>query len=309
MAQVHQKFIRSINDLQRSVERYEVLNDGHVLPDLRVIIRLDAHRHGDWSRIPEGEYPCGSKISQALIGTAQDVMQSGIHCVLSMIHGDEILVYVDPRELSSPRRRARLISFFASSAAANFLLRFGLPVLFHARVAELPSNDRVVEYLMWQRRCALRNAIVHELRRVLLAQGVAPEDIEAQLARVTEEERIRRLEEAGSPLSAMTAHKRFGSMVWWQRSAPAPGAVSTNLHSQIGLPEDDTQFIDFVLERLKLSTSIQASIPQLDSPADSLTSTSQDVAPPPQKESVRFTHEKGSKRNTLIMRVSSDYKR
>lgn len=300
------RFIRPLNELQRSIERYEILNDGQVLPDLRLVIRLDAHRHGDWSRIPESEYPCGPKISQALIGTAHDVMQSGLHCVLSMIHGDEIAVYIDPREVANARRRARLISFFASSAAAHFLLRFGLPVLFHARLAELPSTDRLIEYFMWQRRCCFRNAVAYSLRRALIAKGTPPDKIESQLERVSEEDRIRQLAELGSPVSNLSPHTRYGSLVSWQKIVNGPGAVSTGLTSQVGLPEGDEEFIDVLLERLKVTAPSESGRLLREEPPPS-----EEVAqtPPPQRESVRFSHEKGSKRNTLIMRVPSDYKR
>jgi signal transduction histidine kinase len=64
-------------------------------------------------------------------------------------------------------RRSKLISTIASAAAVHFLKVSGREALFEAKLSELPSSNRVLEYFFWQRRYCFRNATTIALRRAL----------------------------------------------------------------------------------------------------------------------------------------------
>src|SRR5688572_15499609 len=135
---------RGLGDLQRSLERFENYNDGFILPDTFLVLRLDSHRYGDWSELGPGEYPCGQRVTRAFHETAVSLMTSSLRVICAFCHGDEISLFIDPVENNSPLRRSRIISILSSAASLHFSQSAGLSATFEARLAELPSLDRVV---------------------------------------------------------------------------------------------------------------------------------------------------------------------
>ena len=171
---------RGIGELQRSCERYENYNDGFILPDTLLVVRLDAHRYGDWSTFTD-EYPTGPSATKALLITARALMSATFRVVLSYVHGDEISLVIDPTENSNPLRRSKLISAFSSAAAIHFFKASRLTALFDAKVSELTSVENLVEYLFWQRRYCYRNATTIALRKALVQAGHTAEQAESKI--------------------------------------------------------------------------------------------------------------------------------
>lgn len=236
---------RGIGDLQRSLERFETYNDGFILPDTRLVIRLDAHRLGDWSRVASGEYPCGEQLTKAFHTTAKALLTSSFRVVLAYAHGDEISLYIDPTENSNPLRRSKLISAFASAAALHFRDATGLSALFDARLSELPSDERVAEYFMWQRRYCFRNAVTISLRRALAASGLSAEDVERRLHGLPEAQRIEALAQAGIALETIPPTTRRGALFSW-REVQKDGRPEFSISEMASLPDDDGKFVDLV---------------------------------------------------------------
>ncbi len=236
---------RGLGDLQRGLERFETYNDGFILPDTFLVIRLDAHRYGDWSNLAAEEYPCGTRLTRAFQETAVSLMASAFRTVLSYCHGDEIALFIDPVENNSPLRRSRLISVISSAASIHFMEAAGLAATFQAKVSELPTLSRVVEYLLWQRRCCFRNAVTISLRRALIASHQTPEHAESLIHGLTEEQRISKLAELGAPITDLSATTRRGSLFWWENEG-AKDEGKCRLASAVDLTENDGEFLDLV---------------------------------------------------------------
>ena len=251
---------RGIGELQRSLERFETYNDGFILPDTRLVIRLDAHRLGDWSRVASGEYPCGPELTKAFHATAKSLLTSSFRVVFAYAHGDEISLYIDTTENSNPLRRSKLISAFASAAALHFRDATGLSALFDARLSELPSEDRVVEYFMWQRRYCFRNALTISLRRVLLAAGFSAEDVEKRLHGLPESARIEALAEAGFSLDSISNTTRRGALFSWREISKDERAEFA-ISEMTSLPEDDLEFVNLTRQLVRKTSSVMASSP------------------------------------------------
>lgn len=243
--------IKGIGDLQRSMERFETYNDPFILPDHYLVVRLDAHRLGDWG-IPQSEYPCGPKATAAFHETVIGLMTTSYRVILAYQHGDEISLLVDPSENNNPLRRSKLISAFCSVAAVSLLQTSGLPALFDAKVSELPSIDRVLEYFLWQRRYCFRNALTIALRKALLSQGLSPEQAERQIHGVSEEARLQKLHSLNAPMSQVPHTTRRGSLFVWD-SSNRGNKEQFCIRTDRSLPEDDEAFLALIANTLQPS--------------------------------------------------------
>lgn len=231
---------RGIGELQRSCERYENYNDGFILPDTFLVVRLDAHRYGDWSAFGD-EYPTGPASTKAFLITARALMSATFRVVLSYAHGDEISLVVDPTENTNPLRRSKLISAFSSAAAIHFFKAAGLPALFDTKVSELTSVEKLVEYLFWQRRYCYRNATTIALRKALLQAGHSPEKAEAQLRGSTDEQRVAHLQNLGVPVETIPCTTRRGSLLYWE-TIHQDGRETARVVADMKLTDDDDAY-------------------------------------------------------------------
>jgi len=257
---------RGIGELQRSLERFETYNDGFILPDTRLVVRLDAHRLGDWSGVASGEYPCGEELTKAFHATAKALLTSSFRVILAYAHGDEISLYIDPTENSNPLRRSKLISAFSSAAALHFRDATGLSALFDARLSELPSDERVAEYFMWQRRYCFRNALTIALRRALIASGLSAEDAERKLHGLPEAQRVEALTQAGISLDSIPVTTRRGALFSW-REITKDGRSEFSISEITSLPDDDLEFVQISRQLITRATGTGSAADSAEKPA------------------------------------------
>jgi tRNA(His) 5'-end guanylyltransferase len=235
---------RSIGDYDRRMSKFENLQDIAFFPDMYVVVRLDAHRLGShWSSFPDAEYPLGAAVAAGMRTAAAAILTSGIRVLFAFIHGDEISVLIDPKELANGRKKARLISGIASAASVGLCTALGRGALFHAKVSELPTIDHLVEYLFWQRLVARRNTISRHLSIALTARQESKSDIDRLLMKATEEERIATLARYNIDFESLPPLERLGAFLWW---SPCPPPSSIRLEGQpygiaecLDLPNDD----------------------------------------------------------------------
>lgn len=236
--------IRSLGEYQRSVERFEKFNDPLILPDLRLVVRIDARRHGVWPK--SWDYPYAPEIADALLSTARRLMAMGLHVQLALVHGDEISLLLAECESINSRRRSALLSLVASAGAVHFREYFEHPVIFHGILSELPTERHVLDYFFWQRRCYLRNVLSQALHRALAAEGATPRQIDERINPLTLEERAKLACDVGFDLELQPKWKRYGAAIWWASTVEgAKLLVSRNL------PEQDDEFLAFLQTRLR----------------------------------------------------------
>lgn len=293
---------RGIGELQRSLERFETYNDGFILPDTRLVIRLDAHRLGDWSRVGSGEYPCGLELTGAFHATAKSLLASSFRVIMAYAHGDEISLFIDPTENSNPLRRSKLISAFASAAALHFRDATGLSALFDARLSELPSDERVIEYFMWQRRYCFRNALTISLRKALAASGLSPEDVERRLHGLPEAARIEALAEVGISLDSIPATTRRGALFSWQEVKKGDRTEFT-ISEMTSLPEDDLEFVKLTRKLVTRLSNLETSSP---APTQKPVRSSSDQPAPPSPRSWQGTFVPTKRSNVSVVRVAQN---
>lgn len=239
---------RGIGDLERSIERYETYNDGFILPDTLIVVRLDAHRYGDWSTLPD-EYPTGPTTTKGLLITARALMSASFRVVLAYTHGDEISLVIDPTENINPLRRSKLISAFTSGAAIHFLKATGFAAMFDAKISELPSTERLAEYLFWQRKYCYRNATTIALRRALTRSGLSAEQVESKIRGATEEQRLSQLKEIGNPVEMIPPTTRRGSLLYWG-TVLVEGKPQVKVVVDTKLADDDEVYEGFITDKI-----------------------------------------------------------
>ena len=236
---------KGIGELQRSAERFENYNDGFILPDTFVVVRLDAHRLGDWGDL-SNEYPCGPTVTKALHNTARLLMTSSFRVLMAYAHGDEISLLIDPTECTNPIRRSKLLSTISSAAAVHFLKVSGHEALFEGRLSEIPNRHRLVEYFFWQRRYCFRNATTIALRQALLAAGHSLDEAEKWIHGVPEKQRIAKLNEQGVALEQIAHTTRRGALFFWD-SVMKDGREHFRIVTDAALSDDDEAFLNHLV--------------------------------------------------------------
>lgn len=211
--------ILSLGEYQRALERFERC-DGFTLPDIRVVIRIDAHRSGpEWQSFPDSGYPFDPQFVRALVHAGHHLLCSGFRIQFAYIHGDEISLLLDRAETMTQRRRTRLASLLASAASVAFVRAFPRAVVFHAVMSELPTDDHVVDYFMWQRKVATRNFLSRTLGLALAAKGMTAQEIDARIGKATDEDKWALLAELGRSQAEVSAYDRLGLALWWEKDS------------------------------------------------------------------------------------------
>ena len=267
--------IRTLGEYQRSVERFEKVNDGLVLPDMRLVIRIDARRYRsstnrgscEGSSWDDWDYPYAPEIVEALTISARKLMVMGLYVCMSVVHGDEISLLLDECEGFNPRKRSMLLSLVSSAGSIHFRENFPHPVIFHGVLSELPTERHVLDYFFWQRRCFMRNLLSQVLSRALGSKGWDPRKIEEKVNPLSLDERLSLADDHGCGISDMPDWMKYGIALWWEKCLPEfaetnsseqggeeviPGDSSNHIIVQSRyLPQDDEDFLSFMRERLE----------------------------------------------------------
>ncbi len=242
--------IRTLGEYQRSMEVFETSQDPLTLPDVRLVLRGDAHRFGpSWNDEPDAEYPFGTKFIGALTETAKIMMACGLKTVFAYMHGDEVSLLLDESESNNARRKSRLISLASSTASLAFLQAFGKPAVFHTRLAELPNDSRVLDYFFWQRKVAQRNFLSRTLGLLLADSGRSESEAAATLKALDENGRRELLVQLGRPPSTVSAYEQFGLALWWENKKTQDGDKPT-LQLESRLPASDDEYLTLLNGRL-----------------------------------------------------------
>ena len=235
--------VRSLGEYQRSMDTFETAQDGMTLPDVRILLRVDAHRFGPvWESEPDSEYPFGPRFISALDETAKVLMACGLKTSFAFMHGDEVSLLLAEAESNNSRRRSRLISIASSAAAAGFLTAFGKPALFYTKLSELPNPTRVLDYFFWQRKVAMRNFLARTIGLLLVEQGLGDAEIAAKLSPLDESGRRALLAELGRTPDTISDYEQFGLAYWWQSDQKD----EVSLYGCRELPADDSDYLQLL---------------------------------------------------------------
>ena len=296
---------KGIGELQRSLERFESYNNGFILPDTLLVLRLDAHRIGEWDS-SVGEYPCGEAITAAFHKTAEALMTSSFRVVMAYVHGDEISLVIDPAENNNPLRRSKLISHISSAAAIHFLQASGHAALFDTHLSELPSVARLVEYFFWQRRYCYRNALTIALRKKLITSGLSNEETERQLHGASEAQKAVRLAELGSPIDSIPHTTRRGALLYWE-SLLKNDREHFRIKTELALSDDDALFLSKLRHLLQEAIGIE--LPQPVTAPRAVANTDISITTAAKGVHQQRTYRNNRKTNVSVIKMAANLKK
>lgn len=137
--------------LDRAMRVYETAHDLAVLPGLWLVARLDGR---SFTRLVREVHPFAApfdaRFRDLMIATARHLMTCGFNVLYGCTHSDEISLLLHPNEESFGRKQRKLVSILAGEASAAFSLALGSVASFDARLAQLPTAWRVVDYFRWR---------------------------------------------------------------------------------------------------------------------------------------------------------------
>lgn len=242
---------KTLEEYSRFIEQYEKANDFLVLPEMYLVLRVDSHRFGPlWAEHNDAEYPLGEKFAQAYVSTAADLMRAGFRYVFALCHGDEISLLFHSSEAINPRRRSNLHSLVSSAAALSFNQHYGLPVLFHSKLSELPTKRHVLDYFFFMRRTFYRNLLSQALLRGLANEGLSRQDINKKIQPLGNPERLALAESLGFRFEDCPAWLKYGVGLWWDEQANADPRLIDSWH----LPESDEDYLTLLLNKIDGTT-------------------------------------------------------
>jgi hypothetical protein len=222
------------------------------LPELRLILRTDAHRFGpEWGNKNDPEYPLGESFMNNFIEVGSQLMNCGLKTVCAYIHGDEVSLLLDSSESSNSRKKSRLISLISSVAALSFYEITKKKATFFTKLSELPNEQRLLDYFFWQRKTALRNLISRNISILMEEKGYSKADIGSILGNSDEAAQLKILKDFGRPIESFSAYERFGAFIsWMKKDESSDLSAQQQLEILSKLPESDSEYLDLLSKKI-----------------------------------------------------------
>lgn len=196
---------------------YETAHDHCVLPDMHIVVRLDGR---GFTRLTKELWPFQApfdpRFRDLMLDTVEHLMQCGVGAVYGYAQSDEISLLLRRDDDSFGRKVRKLVSVLAGEASAKFSLGLGGLAAFDARVSQLPSPERVVEYFRWRHEDAHRNALNAHGYWLLRQRGESATAADAALRGLSIAQKNELLFAHGINFNEVPAWHRRGAAVFWQ---------------------------------------------------------------------------------------------
>jgi tRNA(His) 5'-end guanylyltransferase len=204
--------------LDRTMRVYETAHDHRVLPGLWMVARLDGRSFTRLVReIRPFEAPFDPRFRDLMVTTARHLMDCGFNVIYANTHSDEISLLFHPGEDSFGRKLRKLLSILAGEASAAFSLQLGAVAVFDARIAQLPSEQLVVDYFRWRAEDAHRNALNAHCYWLLRGQGLEARAADVQVAGMSVAAKNELLFQHGTNFNDLPAWQKRGVGLLWER--------------------------------------------------------------------------------------------
>lgn len=148
------------DQLDRKMRVFETAHDHCVLPRIHMVARLDGRGFTRLLRETHGFMaPYDERFRDFMVQTTAHLMDCGFRARFACTHSDEISLLLHRDEQSFGRKLRKLNSILAGEASAAFSLLLGARACFDCRIAQLPTQELVVDYFRWRSEDASRNAL------------------------------------------------------------------------------------------------------------------------------------------------------
>lgn len=178
-----------------------------------LIARLDGRAFSNLTK-QHFEKPFDARFRSMMERTAQHLMRCGFQVVCAYHQSDEISLVLYDEQWRFRHSPAKLLSLLAGEASAVFSVALGQPAAFDCRVHFVRNGAGVRDYFRWRRADALRNAFNGYCYRTLRRDGLEPAAVDAELARLSHEEKKLMLAAHGIDFDTVPAWQKYGTFYY-----------------------------------------------------------------------------------------------
>lgn len=249
----------NFDDLDRKLRIHETLDDQHVLPGIRIVVRLDGRNFTRLTKVEWGlEAPFDARFRDAMLATTRHLMDCGFGVTYGYVQSDEISLLLHADDATFDRKVRKILSVLAGEASACFSLAMGRHACFDARISQLPSDALVIDYFRWRHEDAHRNALNAHCYWLLRRQGDEARAATTRLSGLSIAEKNEFLFQNGINFNDLPAWQKRGIGVYWDTFEkmgrnPKTGETTTALRrrlcDEMNLPLGD-QYTEFLLAHL-----------------------------------------------------------
>lgn len=206
----------NFDDLDRKLRVHETLHDQHVLPGIRIVVRLDGRNFTRLTKTAWNlEAPFDARFRDAMLATTKQVMDCGFNVSYGYVQSDEISLLLHRDDATFDRKVRKILSVLAGEASACFSLAMGRHAGFDARISQLPSDALVVDYFRWRHEDAHRNALNAHCYWRLRGKGESANAATNRLSGLSIAEKNELLFQDGINFNDLPAWQKRGIGVYW----------------------------------------------------------------------------------------------
>jgi tRNA(His) 5'-end guanylyltransferase len=207
-----------IDDLDDRMRGFESALDPCALPGVYMVARLDGR---NFTRLTKEVYPFETpfdlRFHEYMLQTAEHVMGAGgFEMTYAFTQSDELSLLFGPEENSFGRKLRKLLSVLSGEASARFSLLLGIVAVFDCRIAQLPSEEYVVDYFRWRSEDAHRNALNAHCYWLLRKQGQDVGEATAALRGLSVSGKNELLFRHGINFNELPSWQKRGSGLYWE---------------------------------------------------------------------------------------------
>lgn len=205
------------DDLDRRMRVYETAHDHCALPGLYLVVRLDGRGFTRLTKeLLDLEAPFDARFRDAMLDTTAHLFDCGFQIVYGYTQSDEISLLLDLDDDTFGRKLRKILSVLSGEASACFSLAMRAHACFDARVSQLPSEARVIDYFRWRHEDAHRNSLNAHCYWRLRGQGLSADGATRRLKGMSTADKNELLFQDGINFNDLPAWQKRGMGVYWE---------------------------------------------------------------------------------------------
>jgi tRNA(His) 5'-end guanylyltransferase len=195
---------------------FETTNDQFVLPEVRMVARLDGR---NFTRLTRERHPFkrpfDERFRDFMLDTTEHLMTCGFNIVFGYTQSDEISLLFHRDENTFGRKLRKLNSILAGEASARFTHGLGDVAAFDCRISQLPNDELVLDYFRWRAEDAVRNALNSYCYWTLRDDGLSVSQATNRLSGMSVSAKNELLFAHGINFNEVPTWQRRGSVLCW----------------------------------------------------------------------------------------------
>lgn len=206
------------DDLDKTMRKYETVNDSVLLPDLYVVARIDGRTFTKLTKEKQDfEAPFDIRFRDIMVETVKHLMECGFKVLYGYTQSDEISLLFDRGETAFQRKERKWNSVLAGEASAKFSLLLNDLGVFDCRLSKLPTKNLVVDYFRWRNEDAHRNSLNAHCYWLMRKENISPRKATSIMAGMSVSEKNELLLNKGINFNDLPGWQKRGVGIYWEK--------------------------------------------------------------------------------------------